>query len=49
MFKDKFGVKCIHIADQPGNYRSTSRENNNALELLGWKPQDKLLYYIQSL
>ena len=49
MFKDKFGVECINIAEQPGNYRETNRENDDALNLLGWKPQDKLLYYINKL
>ena len=49
MFKDKFGVECINIAEQSGNYRETNRENDDALNLLGWKPQDKLLYYINKL
>ena len=26
--KLNLGVKCIHIAEQPGNYRRTKRENN---------------------
>ena len=49
MFKDKFGVGCINILNQPGNYTETKRENNNALDLLGWKPKDNLLYYINQL
>ena len=49
MFKDKFGVKCINILNQPGNYTETRRKNNNALDLLGWKPKDNLLYYINQL
>ena len=49
MFKNKFNAKCVYIENQPGNYRETLRENDSALDLLGWKPQDKLLYYIQSL
>lgn len=49
MFKDKFGVECINIAEQSGNYRETNRENDDALNLLGWKPQDRLLYYINQL
>ena len=49
MFKDKFGVECINILNQPGNYTETRRENNNALDLLGWKPKDNLLYYINQL
>ena len=49
MFKDKFGVDCIYIPDQPGNYRETLRENDDTLDILGWKPQDRLRDYIQSL
>ena len=49
MFKNKFGVKCEYVPNQPGNYKKTLRENDNALDLLGWKPQDKLLYYINQL
>jgi UDP-glucose 4-epimerase len=49
MFKNKFNAKCIYIENQPGNYRETLRENDSALDLLGWKPQDKLLYYINKL
>ena len=49
MFKDKFGVDCIYIPDQPGNYRETLRENDDTLDILGWKPQDRLREYIESL
>jgi UDP-glucose 4-epimerase len=49
MFKNKFGVGKINLPDQPGNYRKTLRENDDSLEKLGWKPQDKLLSYINSL
>ena len=49
MFKDKFGVGCRYIPNQPGNYRKTLRENDNALDILGWKPKDNLLYYINQL
>ena len=49
MFENKFGVKCMYIDEQPGNYRKTLRKNNNALDLLGWKPKDNLLYYINQL
>ena len=49
MFKNKFKAKCVYVKDQPGNYRKTLRENNKALDLLGWKPQDRLLYYINKL
>ncbi len=49
MFKNKFNVECNHVLDQPGNYRETLRENDDALEQLDWKPQDRLLDYIQNL
>lgn len=49
MFKNKFNVDCNYILDQPGNYRETSRENDDALNQLGWNPQDKLLDYIKNL
>ena len=49
MFKAKFGVEKVNLPDQPGNYRKTLRENDDSLEKLGWKPQDKLLSYINSL
>lgn len=49
MFKEKFGTDYKYIPEQSGNYRETLRENNDALERLGWKPEDNLLYYINSL
>lgn len=49
MFKEKFGTDYKLIPEQSGNYRETLRENNDALERLGWKPEDKLLSYINSL
>ena len=49
MFKNKFDIGCKHIPDQPGNYRETLRENDDALDQLDWKPQDRLLDYINSL
>jgi UDP-glucose 4-epimerase len=49
MFKEKFGIECIYLPDQKGNYRKTLRENNDAIERLGWAPKDKLYSYIQSL
>jgi len=49
MFKDKFNIGCEYIPDQPGNYRETLRENDDALDQLDWKPQDRLLDYINSL
>jgi UDP-glucose 4-epimerase len=38
-----------YIEDQPGNYRETLRESDEALEILGWQPQDRLENYIKSL
>ena len=49
MFQDKFNCEISYLEDQPGNYRATLCESEDAIEILGWKPQDKLLYYIQSL
>ena len=49
MFNNKFTVSSISLPDQPGNYRETLRENNDALERLGWEPKDRLLDYINSL
>ena len=49
MFKSRFKVDCKYIADQNGNYRETLRENNIALEKLGWHPKDRLEKYINNL
>ncbi len=49
MFNEKFNVESINIPDQPGNYRLTLRENDDMLELLKWKPEDRLKTYIDSL
>lgn len=49
MFQERFGTPCVYLPDQPGNYRETLRENNAALEQIGWTPTDRLRNYIQSL
>ena len=49
MFKEKFGSESIYLPDQPGNYRKTLRENDDTLERLDWKPEDRLNDYIQTL
>lgn len=49
MLVEKFGCEKQYIPNQKGNYRETLRENNDAIERLGWKPSDKLRQYIQSL
>lgn len=49
-FEERFGkLRNVNIPDQPGNYRSTRRENDDTLERLGWKPQDRLREYVLSL
>ncbi len=49
MFKDKFDTTSEYIDDQPGNYRETLRVNDDLIKQLNWKPQDRLLDYINSL
>ncbi len=49
MFKEKFDVNSCFIEDQPGNFRMSIRKNNDSLELLDWKPEDRLKVYINSL
>jgi UDP-glucose 4-epimerase len=49
MFKKRFNCSKINAPDQKGNYRETLRENNNALTLLDWIPQDRLEEYISNL
>ena len=49
MFQHKYGCPIQHISDQKGNYRETLCTDEDAIDLLGWAPQDRLLYYIQNL
>lgn len=49
MFNEKFNIPCVYLDDQKGNYRETLRENNDAIDRLGWNPTDKLKEYIDSL
>lgn len=49
LFKLKFNSFRVNIPDQPGNYKTTIRKNNDALDKLGWKPQDRLKNYILNL
>ena len=49
MFQDKFNVGITYIEDQPGNYRKTLCTDTSAQYILGWEPQDRLLYYINNL
>lgn len=38
-----------YVQDVKGNYRETLRINNDAIERLGWQPNDQLKEYINSL
>ena len=49
LFAQKYKQGTITLPDQPGNYRESYRKDNKALDLLGWKPQDKVPSYISSL
>ena len=49
MFKKRFDVNSTNIPDQPGNYKKTLRKNDDLINLLGWKPKDRLNNYIQNL
>jgi len=49
MFRDKFKVGFIRLPDQQGNYKETRRENNDAVDRLGWTPNDRLREYINNL
>ena len=49
IFVDKFKCDLKYLPEQKGNYRVTLREHNDAIEILGWKPQDRLEDYIKNL
>ena len=49
MFKDKYKCDIEYTDDQKGNYRATLNTNTDAIDRLGWQPQDKLKQYISSL
>ena len=49
MFNKRFNIKSINIPDQPGNYKKTLRQNDDLLELLNWKPKDRLRNHIENL
>ena len=48
-FNERFGTETTYIPEQKGNYRETLNTNTDAIDRLGWKPQDKLEDYIKSL
>jgi len=49
LFKMRFQCDFEYIEDQPGNYRETLRENDDAYQYFGWKPTDRLKEYINEL
>jgi len=49
MFEQRFNAVKVYMAEQKGNYRETKRENNDALNRLGWSPKDRLKNYIDTL
>jgi UDP-glucose 4-epimerase len=49
IFVKKFGCEKVYVDNQKGNYRETRRENDDALNRLGWKPKDVLREYIENL
>ena len=49
MFKQKYKTSSVHIPDQRGNYRETLRVNDDLINMLNWKPKDRLKEYIANL
>ena len=49
MFIEKFNCVKVYMTDQKGNYRETLRVNSDAIDILGWKPTDKLKEYINGI
>ncbi len=49
MFKEKFNSVKVYMSEEKGNYRKTLRINDDAIERLGWQPQDKLKSYINEI
>ena len=50
MFIEKYpSIQFEYIEEQKGNYRETLNTNKDAIDRLGWNPQDKLKDYISSL
>ena len=48
-FNQRFDLESKNIPDQPGNYRTTLRENDDTLKLLNWTPKDRLNDHIKNL
>jgi UDP-glucose 4-epimerase len=49
MFKKKYNKSSVSIPDQRGNYRETLRVNDDLINILNWKPKDRLKEYIENL
>jgi len=49
IFVEKFGCEKLYIDNQKGNYKETRRENDDAINRLGWQPKDVLKGYIENL
>ena len=49
LFNEKYNVDSVNIPDQPGNYRQTLRINDDTLNLLKWRPKDRLKNHIDNL
>ncbi len=49
IFQKTLDVKPEFVLNQKGNYKETLRESNEAINLLGWNPQDRLQDYILNL
>jgi UDP-glucose 4-epimerase len=49
MFNKRFETDFVKIPDQPGNYKKTLRKNDDLINLLNWKPKDRLREYIANL
>ena len=49
MFIQKFSAVKVYMTEQKGNYRETIRVNNDAIDILGWQPKDRLKEYIENL
>ena len=41
-----FNHPIEYIPEQKGNYRSSQRVNSDAIDMLGWKPVDRLKEYV---
>ena len=49
MFIQKFNCVKVYMTEQKGNYRETLRVNSDAIDMLGWQPNDRLKEYIENL